>query len=445
MDNVAIGATTATTGKFTTVNTSSTLTTTGITITTGGGTNIANTVNIDTNGSGTARYYSHGSNTSTAGGHEWHNASSNGSVDNIGMYLTPAGYLGVGITPIQPLHVTNSAYTNAALTYAPASSTSTYSSLRGRVDGTYGWELDQFGSTYTASDYAQPNGTALANVLSGPLILATSNTHRLTISASGSVGIGSLTPQTKLDVNGNIIARGDIFFGSLGTNTLTTSPDNVNWHHLGYAGGNGYHITGSTTGDMTIGAIPGTGITFGTVASGQPVPLSRMNISAAGAVTIAQTLQVNANLNANNTLSINSSSYLGVSNGSYMSFYTFAVYGGNSYMHFKTNLRNTTSQMYVIEARGYDYGGSTSIAGNWCGYMYQPNGASNPIANSQNNWGNQAFCTGQYLSTDGYLVLVATMAAYYCSCTFNSYATAQGIFSMQITATNQITTATGGF
>ena len=37
---------------------------------------------------------------------------------------------------------------------------------------------------------------------------------------------------------------------------------------------------------MTIGAIPGTGITFGTVVAGQPVPLKRMHISSGGIVTM---------------------------------------------------------------------------------------------------------------------------------------------------------------
>jgi hypothetical protein len=71
---------------------------TGITISTGGGTNVANTMNIDTNGSGMARYYSHGSNTSTVGAHEWHLASSNGSIDTIGMTLSTAGNLTVAGT-----------------------------------------------------------------------------------------------------------------------------------------------------------------------------------------------------------------------------------------------------------------------------------------------------------------------------------------------------------
>ena len=221
-----------------------------------------------------------------------------------------------------------------------------------------------------------------------------------------------------------------------------TGRNSLSWWNEDYNAGAGYRKARMYT---QVGSSYNSTAFYIDVADGSRVLQNRLSIDVNGTVTIAQTLQVNANLTANNTLTINSSSYLGVSGGSYMSFYTFAVYGGNQYMHFKTNLRNTTSQMYVIEARGYDYGSGFSIAGNWCGYMYSPNGVSNPISNSVSNWGNQAFCSNQYLSTDGYLVLVGNMAAYYCSCTFNSYSTAQGIFSMQITATNQITTSTGGF
>jgi hypothetical protein len=72
--------------------------TTGITISTGGGTNVANTVNIDTDGSGIARYYSHGSNSSSPGGHAFRLASSDGSIDNMGLYIAPNGSVGVGTT-----------------------------------------------------------------------------------------------------------------------------------------------------------------------------------------------------------------------------------------------------------------------------------------------------------------------------------------------------------
>jgi hypothetical protein len=71
---------------------------TGITISTGGGTNVANTMNIDTDGAGTARYYSHGANASTAGAHQFRLASSNGAVDNVGMTLSNTGNLSISGT-----------------------------------------------------------------------------------------------------------------------------------------------------------------------------------------------------------------------------------------------------------------------------------------------------------------------------------------------------------
>jgi len=82
------------------------VTSTGITISTGGGTNIANTVNFDTDGAGTARYYSHGCNPSTPGSHAFHNASSNGTVDNTVMSITSTGNVGIGcLTPQKNLTV----------------------------------------------------------------------------------------------------------------------------------------------------------------------------------------------------------------------------------------------------------------------------------------------------------------------------------------------------
>jgi len=108
----------------------------------------------------------------------------------------------------------------------------------------------------------------------------------VSILTSGNVGIATTSPQTKLDVAGSIIARGDLFFGTKPSNTLTTGVSNTDWHHIGYAGDTNYHVTGSIQGDMTIGAVPGTGITFGTVATGQPVPLQRMYISRDGGIGI---------------------------------------------------------------------------------------------------------------------------------------------------------------
>ena len=130
------------------------------------------------------------------------------------------------------------------------------------------------------------------------------NNTRITIESGGNVGIRTSSPQTNLDINGNIAARGDLFFGTNPSNTLSTAPNNTNWHHIGYAGGANYHITGSVQGDMTIGAIPGTGITFGTVAAGQPVPLKSMNINSGGIVTMPYQPAMFAQPNSSNTVQL---------------------------------------------------------------------------------------------------------------------------------------------
>jgi hypothetical protein len=185
---------------------------------------------------------------------------------------------------------------------------------------------------------------------------------------------------------------------------------------------------------------PGSQITFN-----QNVNLTGAVNTLTGSLNVGTTSAFGGNMSDSGPQYFNATNYLSVNQGMILNFYSFAVYGGNQYMHFKTNLRNTTSQMYCIEARGYDYGNGCSIAGNWVGYMYQPNGTSNPISNSVTNWGNQAFCNNQYLSSDGYLVLVGTMASYYCSCTFNSYVTAQGNFDFRFTSYSQTTSSTGAF
>jgi hypothetical protein len=459
MDNVAVGATTATTGRFTTVTSNNS----GFRVSgynafsaTGSGamgiighnaiadqaaTNRVLQQNNNYYGHFIRMYYNDGiafhtrTALGTAGDVLYDLATPANQVADVAerVRITPAGYVGIGISnPTTPLHVTNISYQNAALTYGPASSTSTYSSLRGRVDGTYGWELDQFGSTYVAGDYAQPNGTALVNVLSGPLILGTSNTHRLTIVAGGSVGIGSLTPQTKLDVNGSIVTRGDIFFSSLGTNTLTTPPDNVNWHHLGYAGGANYHVTGSATGDLTIGAIPGSNIVFGTVATGQPVPLQRLTITPAGGVTVANRLTTT-------DLTI-SNGYIYNGNGTNqfrMAIFSLSTYGGNQYVHMKTDQKTNNSNMYRFEYTGYDYGSAQVLAGAWVGYLYSASDSA--ISLGIANWGNRAFANSVYRSSDGYLVLVADTASYYNSFTIHYQSGATGQFSPTITAYSQQT------
>jgi len=62
-----------------------------------GAPNIADSLGLD-NYLGDSRFYSHGSNTSTQGSYDFHTASSDGSIDNIQMQITPSG-----VTVSEPL------------------------------------------------------------------------------------------------------------------------------------------------------------------------------------------------------------------------------------------------------------------------------------------------------------------------------------------------------
>lgn len=125
--------------------------------------------------------------------------------------------LGIGVpNPTALLHVAPYCYSNAALTYNAPGNASGYSTLRARVDQTYGFELDHFGSTYPASDYGQPNGTALINILNGPMILGTNNNSKFIICANGNINMCC-----SLYVSSTITAGGRIQGSSFTTGTCT--------------------------------------------------------------------------------------------------------------------------------------------------------------------------------------------------------------------------------
>jgi hypothetical protein len=270
----------------------------------------------------------------------------------------------------------------------------------------------------------------------------TTNTERIRITPAGNIGMSNSTPQVKLDVNGNIIARGDLFIGTKPSNTLTTAGNNTDWHHIGYAGGANYHITGSVTGDLTLGAMPGTGIIFGTATNtGDAVPVQRARIAPNGAFSISNSLNVGTSAGIGSTLDVgNGINY----NGNYirMAIYSLNTYGGNQYVHMKTDQRTNNSNMYRFELVGYDYGSAQVLAGAWVGYLYSASDSS--ISNGIANWGNRGVCNSVYRSSDGYLVLVADIASYYCSFVINFQSGATGAFSPTITAMYQ-STGTGAY
>ena len=81
-----------------------------------------------------------------------------------------------------------------------------------------------------------------------------------------------------------------------------------------------------------------------------------------------------------------------------------ATFSGTTYIHVKTNFPRYGSQMYMIEAIGYNYGVAQSIQCAFVGYTY-----NSPGAVITNGGQSQAYpgltAHGQYLSTDDFVVL----------------------------------------
>lgn len=128
---------------------------------------------------------------------------------------------------------------------------------------------------------------------------SSAGTNKFVLFNDGRLGIGTTDPFHKLDVDGNIRAKGNnarIFFGPSNGTT-------GNIHLIGRAQQNGYHANGSTAGDFVISAQGGENIHFGTHSGVNVHPVSRMVVSSDGRVGIGTTsptqlLSVNGTIQA---------------------------------------------------------------------------------------------------------------------------------------------------
>jgi hypothetical protein len=169
--------------------------------------------------------------------------------------------------------------TSAGYIYFQPSGARTYFNKAGADNSFYVYDYRDDSSTYmtfSALNFSmQDSGTII---------------NRLSASGSsyingGNVGIGTSAPGSKLEVNGNIAAINSnplIFLGPSNGSATT-----ANYHSIGYAQSDGYHVTGSGAGDLTIGALGGENIVFGTNTSG--IPTTRMYIKNDGNVGIGTT------------------------------------------------------------------------------------------------------------------------------------------------------------
>jgi hypothetical protein len=120
--------------------------------------------------------------------------------------ITKEGSVGIGTSaPAMPLDVSGL----GARLKNPATSASDYTTFRLQgPDYANGLEIDFFGNNnYTGASYGGGVGSVfIGNINAKPLVFGTSNTARMTLDASGNVGIGTSSPDQKLTVNGTVHA-----------------------------------------------------------------------------------------------------------------------------------------------------------------------------------------------------------------------------------------------
>jgi hypothetical protein len=120
--------------------------------------------------------------------------------------ITKEGSLGIGTSaPAMPLDVSGS----GARLRNPSTGASSYTTFRLQgPDYANGLEIDFFGNNnYTGDSYGGGVGSVfIGNINAKPLVFGTSNTARMTLDASGNVGIGTSSPDQKLTVNGTVHA-----------------------------------------------------------------------------------------------------------------------------------------------------------------------------------------------------------------------------------------------
>lgn len=147
----------------------------------------------------------------------------------------------------------------------------------------------------------------------------------------------------------------------------------------------------------------------------------------------------NSNLTNINTLTTNSQSRF--NGNTYRShFYSFSEGTmGGAYVHMKTNVFQTTTQMYSVKFEGHDYSGSKAILCSLGWYNYQP--SNGPI----NVGGSGSHTVSAYKSSDGYTVITIATGGYYTAFTLSQMLTTQGLADLTITAARSTSSSTGAY
>jgi hypothetical protein len=148
-----------------------------------------------------------------------------------------SGFVGIGTTnPQYNLHIKNSGYASLTLENTTTNLVNTIHNKAGNVwtyFDTFPEDYSPTESRYKASSSMMQttglNGLSLVTIENAPIDFYTyGNNHRMVITGSGNVGIGTTAPVYKLDVNGTINATNILKNGApFGTSQWTTNGSNI--------------------------------------------------------------------------------------------------------------------------------------------------------------------------------------------------------------------------
>jgi hypothetical protein len=309
--------------------------------------------------------------------------------------LTASGSLGIGTaSPQRQLHVygLNTGGNTVAQVENPDTTGGGGSGLYMVANGHYGY------LTKSGSAASVPNAVTMSNGDSAPLTFVVNNTTEVgRFAANGFAGLGTASPQAQLHVK----ASGSPESMRLETNTAAGTGSN----YLSYydaSGRKGWIGYGSSTTDEVY------------LANERNANTHIYNPNTPGGVEA--TFEPAGNMVAHAAVVTNAGQQqLGIYT------YNISTVSGAQYIHLKTNQHVQSGVMYMLEAKGYDYGNATAVDVMWSGYLYAASsgiyseGESNVVSGS-------ATASNQYISSDGYLVVVMySPNCYYLGFVVNAY------------------------